>query len=145
MICSLYVMRTIQANSRPSSASNASPHTQRPQANQQRQSSLCIKVARDQDFQDQIGSHQWFDLMDPNKVSAQHRRTGLACRVFACPAFVCHVQSLAAAQCSSAVILRGFTSLTALNAHQAKQLYKPAYVINALVQMLTVDRPFLTQ
>lgn len=31
---------------------------------------MCVKVARDQDFQEQVGSSQWFDLMDPEKVGA---------------------------------------------------------------------------
>ena len=30
--------------------------------------SMVVKVARDEDFQQQIGSHQWFDLVDPEKV-----------------------------------------------------------------------------
>lgn len=30
---------------------------------------MKVCVAQDQDFQDQIGSHLWFDLMDPEKVS----------------------------------------------------------------------------
>ena len=31
-------------------------------------SRVKVCVARDQDFQDQIGSHQWFDLVNPGKV-----------------------------------------------------------------------------
>ncbi|DBA66805.1 TPA: hypothetical protein ACH3X2_001945 [Trebouxia sp. C0005] len=60
-----------KAGSRPSSAGTASPHMQRApsQASHKRQDSMCIKVARDQDFQDQIGSNQWFDMMDPTKVA----------------------------------------------------------------------------
>ena len=63
----------VQAGSRPSSAGAASPHMQRApsQASYKRQDSMCIKVARDQDFQDQIGANQWFDMMDPMKVSLQ--------------------------------------------------------------------------
>lgn len=31
-------------------------------------SRVKVCVAQDQDFQDQIGSHQWFDLVNPEKV-----------------------------------------------------------------------------
>ena len=31
-------------------------------------SRVKVCVARDQDFQDQIGSQQWFDLVNPEKV-----------------------------------------------------------------------------
>ena len=31
-------------------------------------SRVKVCVTRDQDFQDQVGSHQWFDLVNPEKV-----------------------------------------------------------------------------
>ena len=31
-------------------------------------SRMKVRVARDQHFEDQIGHHQWFDLMNPEKV-----------------------------------------------------------------------------
>ena len=43
---------------------NANAQTARPDHS----SRLKVCVARDEDFHDQIGSHQWFDLMDPEKV-----------------------------------------------------------------------------
>ncbi|KAL3158692.1 hypothetical protein ABBQ32_011433 [Trebouxia sp. C0010 RCD-2024] len=53
---------------RPSSA-NSSRNDYRPPAPGSSQGGrMKVCVARDQDFQDQIGSHQWFDLMDPEKV-----------------------------------------------------------------------------
>ncbi|KAL0044763.1 hypothetical protein WJX82_008656 [Trebouxia sp. C0006] len=63
--------RNFKAGSRPSSAGAASPHMQRApsQASHKRQDIMCIKVAREQDFQDQIGANQWFDMMDPVKVA----------------------------------------------------------------------------
>ena len=55
----------------PSSANSSAHHYKAPaQISSGGQSSrIKICIARDQDFADQIGSHQWFDMMDPEKVT----------------------------------------------------------------------------
>ena len=56
------------------SSGNSSTHNYNAKAqsaNSDHNSRIKVCVARDQDFHDQIGSQQWFDLMDPEKVLEQ--------------------------------------------------------------------------
>ncbi|KAL3135524.1 hypothetical protein ABBQ38_006004 [Trebouxia sp. C0009 RCD-2024] len=64
---------------RPSSANSSIDDYRPPAPGSSQGSRMKVCVARDQDFQDQIGSHQWFDLMDPEKVKSfwTHNQTTL--------------------------------------------------------------------